>query len=290
MKQQVLSILIALGILVSFVAPVEANQNDVNMQMTIGEIENIVIEYFNEQGIVYKPGSQETLDSFYNLLMNDGNKSIKENKYYHEIEAFAAEYIYRETTDLQSESIAEIRDMTLNDIRNEIIKEEKVNKDLIRNSTDMVTMSYSYSPSLASSYAQNWAKSFNPTYNKYSSDCTNFVSQAIHHGGLPFGNTGATSNIFWHSKIINGKREDSRAWLVAHDFRTYWSVKGRSQTRYTTKSAVNSNATVGDVLSYQYKSTGRVWHSVFVSKKISGNIYICQHTGARLNDLWNNVS
>ncbi|HET9079867.1 MAG TPA: amidase domain-containing protein [Trebonia sp.] len=45
-----------------------------------------------------------------------------------------------------------------------------------------------YSGPNAAAYADQWAINDNPYYPSYSSDCTNFVSQAVYAGGYPFRN------------------------------------------------------------------------------------------------------
>ena len=45
-----------------------------------------------------------------------------------------------------------------------------------------------YSGPNAATYADSWARTDNPYYPSCSSDCTNFVSQAVYAGGYPFRN------------------------------------------------------------------------------------------------------
>lgn len=66
--------------------------------------------------------------------------------------------------------------------------------------------------------------------------------------------------------------------------------KGESRKVYTSRTAVNSNASVGDVLAYQTRTTGRVWHACIVTKKTGGKIYISQHSGPRKDTLWDNIT
>ena len=46
-----------------------------------------------------------------------------------------------------------------------------------------------YNRELAVKYATDWAQDRNPNYKdyeKWGGDCTNFVSQCLHEGGIPF--------------------------------------------------------------------------------------------------------
>ena len=50
-----------------------------------------------------------------------------------------------------------------------------------------------YNRQLAAKYAMDWAESRNPQYKdyeKWGGDCTNFVSQCLHAGGIPFDHNG----------------------------------------------------------------------------------------------------
>ncbi|UZQ52305.1 amidase domain-containing protein [Clostridium kluyveri] len=66
-----------------------------------------------------------------------------------------------------------------------------LNKDKDKDSSSMKPAQYSgYNGIAASEYAQTWAMSYNPYYQHFDGnggDCTNFASQAIHAGGLPYG-------------------------------------------------------------------------------------------------------
>ena len=50
-----------------------------------------------------------------------------------------------------------------------------------------------YNRELAVKYATDWAQDRNPNYKdyeKWGGDCTNFVSQCLHEGGIPFDHHG----------------------------------------------------------------------------------------------------
>lgn len=223
--KRILNLIIVFSMCLLLLIPIQVQAKEVDMEMTFGEIENIILDYLNKENMTYDLEDEEITDFFYKVLA-DGDVP-KDHPNFAEINAYAAEYFYRQ--DLQSESnvnpMAEIRNFTLQDIKNQIIEEEKLKNSNLN--IDMIQLASSYNASKAVSYAQRWANSYNSTYNKYPTDCTNFVSQAIYEGGMPFGSTGATSNIEWYSKIISGKRVDSRAWTVAHDFSNYWAGKGK---------------------------------------------------------------
>lgn len=46
-------------------------------------------------------------------------------------------------------------------------------------------LSYKYERMKAVQYAERWWNEFNPRYHKFTDDCTNFISQCLHAGGIP---------------------------------------------------------------------------------------------------------
>lgn len=74
--------------------------------------------------------------------------------------------------------------------------------------------SESYNPSIAVKYATDWALARNSAYTSFSSDCTNFVSQALHAGG--FRNTATTSvygSNYWYYSTSS---KYSHTWVNSH--------------------------------------------------------------------------
>ena len=65
-----------------------------------------------------------------------------------------------------------------------------------------------YERQKAIDYARAWALGRNPVYHdyeKYGGDCTNYISQCLHAGNIPFDESGrdVTMKWYWYS-IIHG--------------------------------------------------------------------------------------
>lgn len=125
-----------------------------------------------------------------------------------------------------------------------------------------------YNGYTASTYAQTWANSFNtnyyPAFDLWQSDCVNFVSQALHAGGIPF-----QDNWYCYKKNstylypVNGTQLDY-SWTLANpspftsiaQFTWYWNdirgvpVDPYSKSDYLSKhaSAFYSDVAIGDVI------------------------------------------
>ena len=183
----------------------------------------------------------------------------------------------------------------------------------------VVAASAQYDANAAVRYAKKWVKPCNrygcpqnwnireySEYDSYSggaTDCANFVSQALEHGGKLYDSSddedydpGWYENYdeenrrhadFWFSKKIcsmNGDttdKGDSIAWVRASALRT------RLAYGYTHAVKIYSekNTKVGDVIFFRKKgdSLKRPRHVGIVTKKVGGRVYFSAHTHDRYN-------
>lgn len=178
----------------------------------------------------------------------------------------------------------------------------------------LTTSALAYSANDAVTYSNKYALTPNKMdtlgvgYNVYSSDCTNFVSQCLHAGGLSQDSTWK-SVPDWHGNTV--VRVDSTSWVNANSLKNYlkdsgrgskvgsWSLKG-TPSPYLTYAYANdsdnlSSARVGKVvLFYDWEGDGKMNHSAFfvannakstLSGEASGDL-INQHTETRKHVLW----
>jgi hypothetical protein len=186
------------------------------------------------------------------------------------------------------------------------------NNTAIVNSIYHVYTNYSYSPSLASAYAQKYAKAssssrifYTAYWNGSEVDCTNFVSQCVWagYGGYVESSTNQTnSNISNMVRMVSGvwyggSGGGSENWEEVPDFFTYMvSSKVLGPQAVTDFSNYNArhyydednkvtpaSIKVGDVI--QYWKDGKYCHSSIVSVKGSRytQIKVCYHTSDNLN-------
>lgn len=121
-------------------------------------------------------------------------------------------------------------------------------------------LSYQYNRLRAIQYAERWWNSYNPAYKKFQNDCTNFISQCLHVGGVPmrgFPNRGAG----W--------------WMQTHNWSYSWAI-ANSLRLYLTHSTVGLKAKqvsspdqllLGDVICYDFEGDGRFNHNTIVTAK-----------------------
>lgn len=285
---------------------------------TLGEVEQILIQYLKDRNLNYEVGSQQYFDFLMDQLVEEQDKDLINHPQYRNIRTYAAIYVKEAggiLIDGNGEPIRKavldlkLKDETIKQIMVDIknyndsvekkIKEQKVTDD------EVSMLSTTYNASAAATYAQRHATSYNREYKTYLEDCTNFVSQAVHAGGKK---EAKTSNVMaepdikkttsfwysdryeeWHTNHFTYKWKETSSWIGVDDFRIYWSGKGIVTKNYTTRSGVKNYAAVGDVIQLQ-NSSGTWYHSIIVSKKENGKLYYCGHSRNRLNQDFDTIS
>lgn len=135
-------------------------------------------------------------------------------------------------------------------------------------------------------YALKHAYNYNPSYRDFGGilsggDCTNFVSQALRHGGFSYwsyGKSPTSNGVWWYNH--DGSDSWSHSWTVANNF--YWF--SRNSGRATVVSSVN-DLLWGDVvqINFQPQSNSTLDHTLAVTAKSNGVIYVSSHTSDYAN-------
>lgn len=279
-------------------------ENSKGMNITLGEIENDLMNYLKTNKLNYTMHSPELSQYLFDQLENQSDENLKKLSNYEDILAYAAEYLFREAIpndELEVKDITEVPDLTLKEIKEDVEKQtreatenrEEAKKNIIDLPDDkMIQGRALISNNHTANYAYTFALDYNREYNNYNNkggDCTNFASQALRANGLKDGKTGYPTNYNWSSTRTNTGRKDSVAWISAEYFRLYWQMNGRSVTRHTSKASATKAASVGDILNYANKKSGRSWHNVVVTGKSNNTLYVSQHTSDKRHANWNNV-
>lgn len=255
--------------------------------LTIGEIEGIFQEYLNENNIILEFGSPEYLEYLYAQMLDKEDEKLLNHPDYYLILAYFAEYIssFQNYESSNSKSVftmenLENRNKTTSEIRVENIEKDK-ETDLNLNSTYTSRLT-GYNATNAKNYALKWWNSYNSSYNEYPADCTNFVSQCLYAGGasesrpstVPSGTYETQS--YWYSD----KPKVSTPWIRVTDFHSYWAPRV-SDANYAGDTTVSNNGEVGDVVQFRYAGTLTRWHTMIITKKSGGVVYLTGHTTNR---------
>lgn len=164
----------------------------------------------------------------------------------------------------------------------------------------------SYNRTRAKDYALRWAFGRNSSYPDFSTaggggDCTNFVSQAVHAGGIAMHGSGdgckhEVTNAEWYVHSGGGwscfgswsNWEWSTPWAATWPFRAYHAYNASNATvPGWTRSASTADAhlNIGDVVQLQRLSNGSwsTFHTMIVTEDIYRDLKVTYHTSDTKN-------
>ncbi|MEK3887585.1 amidase domain-containing protein [Bacillus sp. FSL K6-3431] len=109
-------------------------------------------------------------------------------------------------------------------------------------------------------YAEKWWNTYNPAYEKFDVDCTNYISQCLHAGGAPMRAYPNRSKGWWYQN-----KNWSYSWSVANALKVY--LQG-SKTGLKAKEVTDPlQLKLGDVICYDFQGDGRFDHNTIVTAK-----------------------
>lgn len=125
-----------------------------------------------------------------------------------------------------------------------------------------------YDAERAVAYAHRYWNSANPAYPRFTDDCTNFISQCLHAGGIPMLFSKEKTKGWW---MRTGKASAwSYSWSVAHSL--YLLLKsGRAPMRAEPKGSPEE-LVPGDIICYDFNGDGRFQHNTIVVAKDDSNM------------------
>ena len=143
---------------------------------------------------------------------------------------------------------------------------------------------YEYNREAARNYARKWALGRNPAYMDYElwgGDCTNFISQCLRSGGIPFDYSGNNTLMkwYWHSD-----QSRTPTWTAAQPFYRYVIGNNNENTKnfgIYARLAEYNELEVGDIVQLLYDNNA--YHNMIVTEVVLDGEYlidylICQHT------------
>lgn len=121
-------------------------------------------------------------------------------------------------------------------------------------------------------YAEKWWDNYNPAYEAFEVDCTNYVSQCIHAGRAPMRGYPNRSKGWWYQN-----KNWSYSWSVAHALQKYLE---NSTIGLRAKEVQDPRELlIGDVICYDFQGDGRFDHNTIVTgKDAAGEPLVNAHT------------
>lgn len=290
--------------------------------VTLGEIQVVLEQYLNENYPELEIGEEEFFDFVKEQLLGEKiDEALSQKSEYPLIHAYLVEYynaysdykmckemlqedLGRQTKAVIDESqclVYDDTDKTVEFIITDEFLERSIGEIKAQNEVndtlpnDKFSIKAAYSSSSAIKYARQYALGWNTVYPKYSSDCTNFVSQCLKAGGVPTKGSRSTKGTYsttteWFCKYTTYKPNDqnvyrdhavSTSWIRAVDFKKYMTSVAKSTKTVTSKSSLLSNCSAGNVVILCDKTTGSPYHCIIISSKTSSKATYCGHTTNR---------
>jgi|GEM_PF-573589 len=125
-----------------------------------------------------------------------------------------------------------------------------------------------YNAEKAVAYAEHYWNSANPAYPLFDDDCTNFISQCLHAGGIPMIFSRDKTRGWW---MRTGKNASwSFSWSVAHSL--YLLLKSGAAPMRAVQKNGPEELVPGDVICYDFDGDGRFQHNTIVVAKDAANM------------------
>ncbi|GGH84500.1 hypothetical protein JOD43_003761 [Pullulanibacillus pueri] len=139
---------------------------------------------------------------------------------------------------------------------------------------------YQYDRLQVVKYADRWWNTYNPEFKAFDVDCTNYISQCVHAGGVPM-----TGKYNKHSGWWFEQEAWSLSWAVAHSFRWYLSSDQNIHGAITVDKPEDLQP--GDVICYDFEGDGHWDHSTVVTEKDANNMPLVNaHTTNSRHRYW----
>ncbi|SKA04773.1 Putative amidase domain-containing protein [Pilibacter termitis] len=275
---------------------------------TLGESKKLLEQYFFKEEKGIQIGTVEFVQYAQKQILNEEDKALLKEKEYSNIYIYLTAYLskmeeYFIVNGTLDDFNMNIFDKTTtleviqsNNLEN-IIVDEKTNEEYKKSKIKQSRKYLNYNAAL--SYAKAYAYKRNSLYQDFSGvfaggNCTNYVSQILHHSGLDFGARGVLeykkpSTTEWYhvrqQSYYQGKPNGyyytmTTSFIRVSDLYSFLTGKMKRPNKTFSKSDWKSAlkyANKGDVIQYKDKSSG--WHhSSWIRSVSSSEMYVAQNT------------
>ena len=123
-----------------------------------------------------------------------------------------------------------------------------------------VRLNYEYNRLKAVQYAERWWNTYNPAFQKFENNCTNYISQCLRAGEAPMRGHPNRGMGWWYQHT-----NWSYSWVVAHSLKNYL---GNSKSGLRAREVSSPDQLIlGDVICYDFEGDGRFNHNTIVTGK-----------------------
>lgn len=158
------------------------------------------------------------------------------------------------------------------DVELPIIYEENQRESLVINQEFEQRAPFIYDRMKAVRYAERWWNDYNPAYEQFEVDCTNYISQCLHAGEAYMHGHPNRSKGWWYQN-----KNWSYSWSVANALKNHL---GSSTIGLRAKEVKDPRELqLGDVICYDFQGDGRFDHNTIVTgKDAAGEPLVNAHT------------
>lgn len=285
-RTSILSLILSFVMCLGIATTASAVENDT--QIRILDVENDLVEYLE----IYHPdivwGSNDFIEYAVDILMYDADDNLVKLENYDDVRFYLGEYLYQldkyqaENSGIMTYSDVEetvyvlpeeYKMLTINELKEEIANKMQEEKNNFLAYEGIAAYS-SYNASAAVAYARQYALSYNSSFNLYSKDCTNFVSQAVYNGGIPMDKPSTIFNgvyettDYWYTHLKStavSPDRTSTSWTNVDDFASYAVYQVGAYMYYATSfNDLQQKVRIGDIVQI-CDASGNWYHSVIIT-------------------------
>jgi hypothetical protein len=140
-----------------------------------------------------------------------------------------------------------------------------------------------YNRKKAVDYAERWWNDYNPKFQLFEVDCTNYVSQCLYAGGAPMKYSSDRAKGWWYK--FETPSNWSFSWTVAHSLRWYLPTSRSGLRGIEVFSA--DQLEPGDIICYDFSGDGSWQHTtIVVAKDRSGSPLVNAHSSSSRHRMW----
>lgn len=147
---------------------------------------------------------------------------------------------------------------------------------------DPDSYNFTYDRLEAVKYAERWWNDYNPKFEKFNVDCTNYVSQCLLAGGAPMRGSPDRAKGWWYQDANDNW---SYSWSVSHALR--WYLSGSTKGLKGKEVEAAEELAPGDVICYDCEGDGKWDHTTIVVAKDANDMPLVNaHTENSRNRYW----
>ncbi|AKF92746.1 amidase domain-containing protein [Brevibacillus laterosporus] len=229
---------------------------------------NVIVSGLLHRRIYYRPTPSAPLE-FYEVQTNEQIKLISDDG-----SLWKFEQVWGMPMPLFHGNDSDLANSMNNNQEKSSSSHNNLPNDVVNSKIHPVVLSYRYNREAAVTYANTYWETPNPAYPYFQDDCTNFISQCLHAGGIPMIFTNSRAKGWWYRHRKEGW---SFSWAIANGLESLLAKGGAPF--YAQQRETPQELELGDIICYDFTGDGRWDHNtIVVAKDEQGFPLVNAHT------------